>query len=193
MKKTLIGIGVFAVIIGVYFAVTYNSLVAKRQAYKASWGQVQNVYQRRADLIPNLVEVVKGYAKHENSTLVAVTEARQQVMKIDAKSLATDAAAQKQFIEAQNQLTAALSKLLMVREAYPDLKANQNFLELQAQLEGSENRIAVARRDSQLNAQDYNTSVQGLFSHFVANAGGFKEVPYFEADAGAQTAPKVKF
>lgn len=193
MKKYLLGIIGLAVLIGVWYVVTYNSLVTKRQAVRSSWGQVQNVYQRRADLIPNLVEVVKGYAKHENETLTKVAEARQQIQKIDVSGLVSNPEVQKQFLDAQKQLSGALSRLLVVSEAYPDLKANSNFLQLQAQLEGTENRIAVARRDNQLAVENYNNSVQSLISGIVAKIGNFKEEAYFQADQAAQSAPQVKF
>lgn len=197
--KVFIGIVVTAVVIGIgiflWNASTYTELGQKRQAVESSWGQVQNVYQRRADLIPNLVAVVKGYATHEKDTFVQVTEARQQVtqIQVNPSNLSTNLEAQKQFLGAQQSLGSALSRLLVVKEAYPELKANQNFLELQAQLEGTENRISVERHKNQLAVQDYNNLIVGYFSGWVAKRNGFEKMPYFQAEASAQTAPKVSF
>jgi LemA protein len=173
-----------------------NNIPTYDEAVKAGWAEVQNQYQRRADLVPNLVETVKGYAAHESETLQAVVEARAKVgqMRVDGNML-NDPAAMKAFEENQAQLTSALSRLLVVVERYPDLKANQNFLALQSQLEGTENRIAIARRDYIAAVQTYNTEIRtfpGLIWHKIL----YSELPVrstFEAPAEAATAPAVKF
>jgi LemA protein len=173
---------------------TYNSLNRKNQAVNAQWAQVQNVYQRRADLIPNLVSTVAGAANFEKSTLQAVVEARSKVSSIQATpQLVNDPQAFQKFEAAQGQLTSALSRLLVVVERYPELKANQNFRDLQAQLEGTENRIAVERMRFNEVAQDYNTTFHSFPTNTIAGMFGFKEKAYFQAQAGAETAPKVNF
>ncbi len=171
----------------------YNNLVTLREQVNRDWSNVENVYQRRADLIPNLVNTVKGYATHEQTTLTQVVEARSKAtqVKIDASNM-TDADLQR-FQAAQGEVSSALSRLLAVVEAYPDLKANQNFLELQAQLEGTENRITVARRDFNSTATSYNTAIKKFPVVLYAGMLGFKDRPYFQAEAGAQQAPKVQF
>lgn len=171
----------------------YNTLVTQQEAVNSSWSNVETQYQRRADLIPNLVETVKGYASHEQQTLSQVVEARAKAtqMTVQADQLTPEALSK--YNEAQGQMGAALGRLLMLQENYPDLKANQNFLELQAQLEGTENRINVARRDFNTAAQAYNTSRRHFPRNIIASIFGFKEKPYFEAAAGAETAPTVKF
>lgn len=173
-----------------------NNIPTYDEAAKAGWADVQNQYQRRADLVPNLVEVVKGYAAHESETLQAVVEARAKVgtMQMSADAL-KDPAAMKAFEENQAQLTGALSRLMVVVEKYPDLKANQNFLALQSQLEGTENRIAVARRDYIIAVQRYNTELRtfpGLIWHKVMYSD-LQPRASFEAPAEAATAPAVKF
>lgn len=186
-----------AVLIGAFWYMSaYNGLVTADQEVSATYAQVQNVLQRRADLIPNLVEVVKGYAKHESEVFEQVAAARAQVgaaIKIDAASLANDPKAQEKLAQASQAMTASLSRLIAVSEAYPELKANQNFLELQAQLEGTENRIAVERRKNQLAVQGFNTRVRTFPTALIAQTSGFTAKPYFAADETAQTAPKVKF
>jgi LemA protein len=174
----------------------YNTIPTQEEAAKAKWAQVQNDYQRRADLIPNLVETVKGYARQEREVLEAVTNARAKATQIhvDASQL-TDPEKVKQFQEAQQQLSGALGRLLAVSERYPDLKSNQNFLALQSQLEGTENRIAVARRDYIEAVREYNTTLKtlpGLFwaATFFRNN---KPMAEFTANEGAQTPPSVKF
>ncbi len=172
-----------------------NNVPTLEEKAKAQWSQVQNEYQRRADLIPNLVETVKGYAKQEQDTLVAVIEARAKAtqMKINATTI-TDPEKFKQFQDAQGQLGAALGRLISVSERYPDLKSNQNFLSLQAQLEGTENRITVARRDYIGAVQAYNIEVRTFPGTLWAKMfWGAKVMQEFTAAAGSDTAPKVKF
>ncbi len=173
----------------------YNGLVNRSQAVDAQWAQVQNVYQRRADLIPNLVQTVSGAANFEKSTLTAVTDARASVgrVQLSATSAPTDAAQLAKFEQAQGQLTTALSRLLVVSERYPDLKATQNFQMLQAQLEGTENRIAVERGRFNDAARDYNAAIQRFPGVLFASAFGFKAKAYFSATAGAEKPPPVKF
>lgn len=171
----------------------YNSLVEKEQKVNQSWAQVENQYQRRADLIPNLVNTVKGYSTHEQETLTKVTEARAKATSItlDADDLTEENLAKYQ--EAQNELSGALKSLLAVTEAYPDLRANENFMNLQTQLEGTENRIATERMRYTEAVQDYNTSIKKFPTNIYAGWFGFEEKPQFKAEAGAQKAPEVKF
>jgi len=171
----------------------YNRLVSLQQEVEKQWAQVQNVYQRRADLIPNLVATVSGAANFEKSTLVEITQARASVGKIDASQVLNDPSRFADFEKAQGQLTAALSKLLVVVERYPELKSNSNFLELQAQLEGTENRIAVERGRYNDVVQRYNTAIKRFPTLVYAGAFGFKEKPYFTAVTGAENPPKVEF
>lgn len=168
-------------------------MVEKQENVEGKWAQVENVYQRRADLIPNLVNTVKGYAAHESGTLQAVVDARANAtsIKIDANNLTPEKI--QQFQQAQNQLSSALSRLIAVAENYPDLKANQNFLELQAQIEGSENRIAVERRNFNDAVQDYNAYIRKFPQNMMAGMFGFEKKGYFQADPGANRAPEVKF
>jgi len=166
-----------------------NNLVSLDEKVNSSWSQVQNVYQRRADLIPNLVNTVKGYAKHESETLAAITEARASVGQIKVNSPED----LKKFDAAQGQLSNALSRLMIVAEKYPDLKANQNFIELQSQLEGTENRITVERQRFNESAREFNTAIRQFPGSIVAGSKGFKVREYFEAKKGAETAPEVKF
>ena len=171
----------------------YNNLVTMREQVNREWANVENQYQRRADLIPNLVNTVKGYAAHEQETFTKVTEARSKAtsVTIDAANMTDED--MKRFQAAQGEVTSALSRLLAVAEAYPDLKANQNFLELQSQLEGTENRIAVERRKFNETATTYNTALRRFPTILYAGMLGFKERPYFQAEAGSQVAPKVEF
>ena len=172
----------------------YNKLVSYDENVKQSWGQVENQYQRRYDLIPNLVETVKGYAKHEADVFEKVAEARSSVGKLTVTpQVLEDPQAFKRFQQAQDGLSSALSRLLAVSENYPDLKANQNFLSLQAQLEGTENRIAVERRRFNEAVQGFNTLVRRMPAAIIASMTGFHERPYFEAVEGSNVAPKVKF
>ena len=169
----------------------YNGLVSKEEAVTAAWSQVENVYQRRADLIPNLVATVKGYAEHERETLQAVTDARTNATSIKVENLSEAEIAK--FQQAQDQLSQALGRLLAVREAYPDLKASQNFLELQSQLEGTENRIAVERNKFNEVAREYNTAVRSFPKNILASIFGFEKKGYFQAAAGSDVAPMVEF
>ena len=191
MKKW---IWIGAVAVGViFFYATYNGFVNKEEGLKGAWADVETQYQRRADLIPNLVSTVKGYAAHETQTLNEVTEARARATSINlsADDLTPERLAQ--FQRAQAEVRSALGRLIAVSESYPDLKANQNFLELQAQLEGTENRIAVARKDFNAAAQQYNVSVRRFPANLVARMFGFGQKPYFESAEGAAAAPQVTF
>lgn len=187
---------VLAVIVGLSFAGTYNRLVTLGQDVDKSWSEVENQYQRRADLVPNLVATVQGAANFEKDTLTQVTEARASVGRatVNAGKAPTDPQALAQFEAAQNQLGAALQRLLVVSERYPDLKANQSFRDLSAQLEGTENRITVARGRFNDSAQTFNTAVKKFPTNLIAGMFGFKERPYFKAvTPGAEQAPKVNF
>jgi LemA protein len=172
---------------------TYNELVVKDEAVSAQWSQVENVYQRRADLIPNLVEVVKGYAAHEKETLEGVIQARANATKTSINVNDLSAESLQQFQTAQQGLTSALQKLMVVVERYPDLKANQNFLELQAQLEGTENRISVERKRFNESAQAFNSYRRTFPKNVIASLFDFEAKEYFKADEGANKAPEVKF
>lgn len=191
-KSTMIFIGVIVVI--VLWAISgYNSLVNMDEGVTNKWSNVETQYQRRADLIPNLVNTVKGYAKHESQTLEAVMQARSQAtqVKIDPSNCTPEQLAAYQ--KAQGDVTSALGKLLAITENYPDLKANQNFLELQSQLEGTENRITVARKDFNDAANVYNASIRRFPKNILVGIFGFEKHAYFEAEAGAEKAPKVEF
>ncbi|MGA2137610.1 MAG: LemA family protein [Verrucomicrobiia bacterium] len=171
----------------------YNRLVSLQQEVEKQWAQVQNVYQRRADLIPNLVATVSGAANFEKSTLTEITQARASVGKIDPNQVPNDPAKFAEFEKAQAGLSSALSRLLVVVERYPELKSNSNFLELQAQLEGTENRISVERGRYNDIVQKYNTAIKSFPTLMYAGYFNFKEKPYFTATAGAETPPKVDF
>ncbi len=171
----------------------YNNLVTLREQVNRDWANVENVYQRRADLIPNLVNTVKGYAAHEQETFTRVTEARASATKVNIDAANMTEEDLKRFQAAQGEISSALSRLLAVAENYPELKANQNFLELQAQLEGTENRIAVERRKFNEIATTYNTAIKTFPTVIFAGWFGFKERPYFEAQEGSEVAPKVEF
>jgi LemA protein len=192
-----IGIGIVVIVLlaGMSGVSTYNSLVTLDQGVQAQWGQVENVYQRRADLVPNLVETVKGAAAFETQTFTAVTEARAKVGQVNAGDIANNPDAFAKFQQAQDALSSALSRLMVVVERYPDLKATQNFRDLQAQLEGTENRIAVERMRFNQAAQSFNTKRMSFPTVLIAGFFGsrFNEKPYFKAQAGAETAPKVDF
>ncbi len=196
MKKGLIVLlAVAAVVLGVFFWFqgNYNNMVKMDEGVQAAWSQVENVYQRRADLIPNLVSTVKGYAAHEQETLEGVINARSKATQItvDPQNLTSEELAKYQ--KAQGELGSALGKLLAITENYPDLKANQNFLELQSQLEGTENRITVERQKFNEAAREYNTTIRQFPKNIVAGMFGFEKKPYFEAQEGTQQAPKVEF
>lgn len=171
----------------------YNSLVEKQQGVDQAWAEVENQYQRRSDLIPNLVNTVKGYSTHEEATLTKVTEARAKATSITINPEDLNEETLAKYQAAQNELSGALKSLLAVTEAYPDLKANQNFLNLQAQLEGTENRVTVARKRYTESVQEYNTSIKKFPTMIYAGWFGFKEKPQFKAEAGAEKAPEVKF
>jgi LemA protein len=197
-KTLLVVLGAFVallVILGVWAAGTYNHLVSLQQGMDSQWAQVQNVYQRRADLVPNLVATVSGAANFEKSTLTAVTDARASVgrVQLPSASAPTDAAQLAAFDRAQGQLGAALSRLLVVTENYPQLKATTNFRDLQAQLEGTENRISVERERFNQAVQAYNTAIKSFPAVLIAGMFGHTPHPYFTATPGAETAPQVKF
>ena len=196
MKKgTITLIVVAAVLLGGFLWVknVYNQLVVSDEYVQSMWAQVENVYQRRADLIPNLVSTVKGYAAHESETLESVVAARSKATQVtvDPSELTPEALAK--YNAAQGELSNALGRLLMIQESYPDLKANQNFLELQAQLEGTENRIATERMKFNDAVKSFNTGIRRFPDNIIASMFGFETKGYFEAQEGAQTAPVVEF
>ncbi len=196
MKKiVIIGIVVVALLALMGGCSTYNSLVTKQEAVNTAWAQVQSVYQRRADLIPNLVNTVKGAANFEKSTLEAVIQARANATRPEINLNANELTPEnlQKFQQAQAGISSSLGRLLAVAESYPELKANQNFLGLQAQLEGTENRITVERQSFNTVAQSYNTSRRMFPANIFAGLFGFQEKPYFEAQAGAEKAPTVQF
>ncbi len=201
MKKGLMvgcGIGGVLILIAVGMIMwgvgVYNSIVTMEEGVTQSWSQVENQYQRRADLIPNLVSTVKGVANFEKETYTAVTEARAKVGQMNVSSeILNDPAAFKKFQAAQGELSGALSRLLVAVENYPQLKANENFLQLQAQLEGTENRISVERRKFNQAVQAFNTKIRKFPASFVASFGNFTKKEYFQAEAGSEKAPKVEF
>jgi len=192
-NKGLIITIVVIVLVALWGISSYNRLVGMDENVSNQWANVETQYQRRSDLIPNLVNTVKGYAKHESQTLEAVMAARSQAtqVKIDPSNCTPQQLAAYQ--KAQGDVTTALGKLLAITENYPDLKANQNFLELQSQLEGTENRINVARKDFNDSAKKYNTSLRRFPRNIIASMFGFEKRNYFEAEAGAEKAPKVEF
>lgn len=192
-NKGLIITVVVIALVAIWGISSYNGLVSMDENVSNSWANVETQYQRRSDLIPNLVNTVKGYAKHESETLESVMAARSQAtqVKIDPSNCTPQQLAAYQ--KAQGDVTTALGKLLAITENYPDLKANQNFLELQSQLEGTENRINVARKDFNDTAKKYNTSLRSFPRNIIASMFGFEKRAYFEAEAGAEKAPKVEF
>lgn len=192
-QTILIVLGIVVLIVAFFTFHSYNLLVAKDEAVATAWGNVQTQYQRRADLIPNLVNTVKGYAKHESTTLQEVVEARAKAtqLNVDADNLSPEKL--KQIQAAQGELSQALGRLLAVSESYPELKANENFSELQAQLEGTENRINESRRLFNEAVQTYNVSVRSFPKNIVAGMFGFEKKSQFEAEAGAEKAPTVEF
>ncbi|MBE6287032.1 MAG: LemA family protein [Mediterranea massiliensis] len=193
MKKSTIAIIAIVAIVAIWAISGYNGLVNMEENVNNQWSNVETQYQRRADLIPNLVNTVKGYATHEQETLQAVIEARSKATQItvNADDLTSEKLAE--FQKAQGTITSALGKLLALSESYPDLKANQNFLELQAQLEGTENRINVARTNFNNTAKEYNTAIRRFPKNLLAGLFGFDRRAYFEAQEGAETAPTVQF
>lgn len=187
-------IAAIAVLAGIWGVSTYNGMVQADEGVNQAWAQVENVYQRRMDLIPNLVETVKGYAKHESQTLIEVTEARNQATQVKlSKDLLNSPESFEKFQSAQDGLSGALSRLLVVIERYPDLKANQNFMDLQAQLEGTENRISVERGRFNEVSQAFNVRIRQFPANFLASAFQFRPKAYFKASEGAASAPKVQF
>lgn len=193
MKKSTIIIIVVAVLAVVWGITGYNGLVSMDEGVQTKWADVETQYQRRADLIPNLVNTVKGYAAHESETLQAVVEARAKAtsVNIDPSNMSAEQIAN--FQKAQDGVSSALSRLLVTVEKYPDLKANENFKELQAQLEGTENRISVARRDYNEAARKYNTTLRSFPKNILAGMFGFEKKAYFEAQEGSEQAPTVQF
>lgn len=188
----IVVLGVLA-IIALWAANVYNGFISAEEQVDAAWAQVENQYQRRSDLVPNLVATVKGYAAHEQETLEGVTDARARATQItiDPANATPDQLAAYQ--KAQGELSQALGRLLAVAENYPELKANENFRDLQAQLEGTENRIAIARQEFNEEARAYNTLIRRFPNNIVAGIAGFEKKPYFEAEEGANKAPKVEF
>lgn len=198
MKKgILITLAVIVGVIVLWFMIfggVYNGLVTREEGVKSAWAQVENVYQRRMDLVPNLVQTVKGYAAHESETLQNVVEARSKISQTNISSDAlSDPAKLQAFQQMQGQLSSALSRLMVVVERYPDLKASKNFLALQSQLEGTENRISVERRRFNEAARNFNTYQRKFPNVFISNMMGFQEKAYFESNEGAEKAPQVQF
>jgi LemA protein len=197
MKKgLLIGLGILVVLVllpAITVQSTYNDIVAREQTVNQQWSQVENVYQRRADLIPNLVATVKGYAAHESEVLETVTAARASVGSIRAQDILNNPAQFQKFQQTESGISGALSRLLVVAENYPNLKANENFLELQSQLEGTENRITVERMKFSEAAQAYNTRIKQFPAVLVARFFGFSEKQYFQSAPGSEKAPVVNF
>lgn len=196
MKK---GIWILAIVLVLIFGIffwfkgTYNNLVERSQQVAGQWANVENQYQRRADLIPNLVNTVKGYAQHEESTLEGVVDARAKATQMQLNFSDLNEQTLAKYAQAQGELSSALNRLMAISEAYPDLKANQNFLDLQTQLEGTENRIATERRRFNETVQSYNVYVQQFPRNLIAGMFGFTPKSFFAAEAGAQNAPEVKF
>lgn len=197
MSKTawvVIGVIFLTLFLGIRWGIkTGNNMVSMEEAVSAGWSQVENVYQRRADLIPNLVNTVKGYAAHESETLIAVVEARAKATSVTVDPAKLNAESIQQFQQAQGGLSSALSRLMVVVEKYPDLKANENFLALQTQLEGTENRITVERQKFNETARTFNTYIRLFPQSMIASMRNFEKKPYFEAEKGAEKAPKVEF
>jgi LemA protein len=196
MKKTWIILAVIAVLLLLAYSSvknSYNSMVTGEEGVTAQWSQVENVYQRRTDLIPNLVNTVKGYADFEKETLTQVIEARAKATQVTVDPTKLDAQSIQKFQEAQTGLSSALGRLMVVMEKYPDLKANQGFLDLQAQLEGTENRITVERQKFNESAQAYNVLIRKFPKSIFAGMFGFEKKAYFEAEKGAEKAPQVQF
>ncbi len=196
MNKTiviLLTVVAIIVISGIWAAKGYNSMVTSQESVETAWAKVENQYQRRADLIPNLVNTVKGYAAHEQETLDAVISARARATQTTIDPTNIDAESLQAYQAAQGEVGAALGRLLMVTENYPELKANQNFLELQSQLEGTENRITVARDTFNTTVQTFNTMIRRFPRNILAGMFGFERTAYFEAEEGSAQAPEVEF
>ena len=193
-RFVLVALVVLVAVVGFGGCNGYNSLVALEEGVDSAWSQVENVYQRRADLVPNLVETVKGAAAFEQETLTAVIEARAKATQVTlSPEMLNDPQAMERFQAAQGELSGALSRLMVTVERYPDIKANQNFRDLQAQLEGTENRITVERRKFNETAQAFNTKVRRFPTSLIASMTGFERKAYFAADEGAEQAPRVEF
>jgi LemA protein len=193
MKKGTIIFLAIAALLVLWFIFTYNGLVSKEESVNKQWANVESQYQRRADLIPNLVATVKGYASHESETLESVVNARSKATQVTVNPESLTPEKLKEYQAVQGELSSALGRLLMITENYPDLKANQNFLELQAQLEGTENRIQVERSRYNEVAGNYNATIRRFPKNLIASLAGLERKPYFEADETAKTAPKVEF
>ena len=193
MKKSTIGLIVVIGAIAIWLISSYNGMVKMEEEVSSAWSNVENQYQRRADLIPNLVNVVKGYASHEKETFEAVVSARSKATQVtvDPENLTPEKL--QEYQKAQGELGATLGRLLAITESYPELKANENFKELQAQLEGTENRISVERRNFNEIARTYNSAIRSFPRSIIAGMFGFEKRPYFEAEEGANKAPEVKF
>ena len=193
MKKSTIGLIVVIGAIAIWLISSYNGMVKMDEEVSSAWSNVENQYQRRADLIPNLVNVVKGYASHEKETFEAVVSARSKATQItvDPENLTPEKL--QEYQKAQGEVGATLGRLLAITESYPELKANENFKELQAQLEGTENRISVERRNFNEIARTYNSAIRSFPRSIIAGMFGFEKRPYFEAEEGANKAPEVKF
>ena len=191
-RPWVIIIGILAILV-LWVANVYNGFVAAEEEVESAWAQVENQYQRRADLVPNLVATVKGYAAHEQETLQGVVDARAKATQITIDPANATPEQLAAFQAAQGELSQALGRLMAVAENYPDLKANENFRDLQAQLEGTENRITIARQMFNETARAYNTKVRRFPNNIIAGIAGFEKKPYFEAEQGAQHAPKVEF
>ena len=193
MKKSTIGLIVVIGAIAIWLISSYNGMVKMDEEVSSAWSNVENQYQRRADLIPNLVNVVKGYASHEKETFEAVVSARSKATQVtvDPENLTPEKL--QEYQKAQGEVGATLGRLLAITESYPELKANENFKELQAQLEGTENRISVERRNFNEIARKYNSSIRSFPRSIIAGMFGFETRPYFEAEEGANKAPEVKF
>ncbi len=191
MKKIAIIISALVILLLIWSIATYNSFISAQEEVSSAWGQVENVYQRRADLIPNLVSTVKGYAAHERSTFESVVQARTKALSVHGGNLSEEEI--QEYQQAQGAVSSSLGRLLVIAENYPELKSNENFLDLQAQLEGTENRIAEARRVFNETAKKYNRKVRYFPSNIIASLFGFEKKGYFEAETGANQVPKVEF
>jgi len=193
MKKSTLIFGLIVLLVVLWGVKAYNNMVSQEENVSKAWANVESQYQRRADLIPNLVNTVKGYAAHEKETLQAVVDARTKAtsINIDAENMTPEQL--QEYQKAQSEIGGALGRLIAVAESYPDLKANQNFLELQAQLEGTENRIAVERKNFNEAAKKYNTYIRKFPQSLLSNIFGFDKKPYFEAEEGSDKAPAVEF
>ncbi|MBR3021311.1 MAG: LemA family protein [Bacteroidaceae bacterium] len=192
-KSSLLILGIIVLVVVLWGVKAYNNMVSQEEGVSTAWANVESQYQRRADLIPNLVNTVKGYAAHESETLQAVVNARTKATSINIDAENMTAEQLKEYQKAQSEVGGALGRLIAVAESYPDLKANQNFLELQAQLEGTENRIAVERKNFNEAAKKFNTYIRKFPQSLLSGVFGFDKKPYFEAEEGSQKAPTVQF